>query len=97
MDLFFAEIGHLSPAVEGVLKETSAWVQGRVARIPCNSSTCTHGRRSAGRMIARVSPAISLASIGVWNGKASAMVALSRFHYRWGNVKRLLPYVENVA
>lgn len=96
MDLFLAEIGHLPPAVEGVLQETSAWVRAN-SKDPMPLLDVY-----AQAEVSRKDDRARLASnqFGVdrrmeWQGERHGRA--EPLHYRWGNVKRLLRDLEAVA
>jgi hypothetical protein len=96
LNLFFAEIGHLSPAVEGVLKETSAWVQAS-GKDPMQLLD-VYARAEVSRKDDRARLASN--QFGVdrrmeWQGERHGRA--EPLHYRWGNVKRLLRDLEDVA
>jgi len=96
MDLFLAEIGHLPPAVEGVLQETSAWVRAN-SKDPMPLLD-VYARAEVSRKDDRARLASN--QFGVdrrmeWQGERHGRA--EPLHYRWGNVKRLLRDLEAVA
>jgi hypothetical protein len=96
MNLFLAEIGHLPPAVEGVLKETSAWVRAN-SKDPMPLLD-VYARAEVSRKDDRARLASN--QFGVdrrmeWQGERHGRA--EPLHYRWGNVKRLLRDLEAVA
>ena len=96
MDLFLAEIGHLPPAVEGVLKETSTWIRAN-GKDPMQLLE-VYARAEVSRKDNRARLASN--QFGVdrrmeWQGEHHGRA--EPLHYRWGNVKRLLRDLEDVA
>ncbi len=96
MNLFLAEIGHLPPAVEGVLKETSAWVRAN-GKEPMRLLD-VYARAEVSRKDSRARLASN--QFGVdrrmeWQGERHSRA--EPLHYRWGNVKRLLRDLEGVV
>lgn len=96
MDLFLAEIGHLPPAVEGVLKETSTWIRTN-GKDPMQLLE-VYARAEVSRKDNRARLASN--QFGVdrrmeWQGEHHGRA--EPLHYRWGNVKRLLRDLEDVA
>lgn len=96
MDLFLAEISHLPPAVEGVLKETSTWVRAN-SKDPMQLLE-VYARAEVSRKDNRARLASN--QFGVdrrmeWQGEHHGRA--EPLHFRWGNVKRLLRDLEDVA
>src|SRR3546814_12398337 len=96
MDRVLAEIGHLPLAVEGVLKETSAWVRAN-SKDPMPLLD-VYARAEVSRKDDRARLASN--QFGVdrrmeWQGERHGRAA--PLHYRWGNVKRLLRDPEAVT
>ena len=96
MDLFFAEIGRLPPAVEAVLKDTWAWVRakGKDPMLLLDVYASAEHSRKGNR--AR----LATNQFGVdrrmeWQGERHGRA--EPLHYRWGNVMRLLQDLKDIA
>ena len=96
LDLFSTDVGHLPPAVEAVLKESTAWIQSG------DNDPMTLLDVYAQAEISRKNNRARLArtQFGVdrrmeWQAERHGNA--EPLHYRWRNVKRLLSDLENVA